>query len=200
MKGTCTDLEKPYFRLGADPNPAKVRPEHILKKSLKMLKNKWSKNEAPYRYMEEQFKSIRQDMTVQRIHSNFIVDVYETHARVAVEASDIDQFNQCQTALVPLYESGLKGCAVEFKAYRILYAAFTSMYHDDMNLLAGLSSEEQEDDLVRFAVNLRKAYINDDYLSFFKLYRSAPAMMPHITDCFLDMIRLKFLKVITLAL
>ena len=90
MKGTCTDLEKPYFRLGADPNPAKVRPEHILKKSLKMLKNKWSKNEAPYRYMEEQFKSIRQDMTVQRIHSNFIVDVYETHARVAVEASDID--------------------------------------------------------------------------------------------------------------
>lgn len=53
MKGTCTDLEKPYFRLGADPNPAKVRPEHILKKSLKMLKGKWSKNQAPYRYMEE---------------------------------------------------------------------------------------------------------------------------------------------------
>ena len=139
-------------------------------------------------------------MTVQRIHSNFIVDVYETHARVAVEASDIDQFNQCQTALVPLYESGLEGCAVEFKAYRILYAAYTSMYHDDMNLLADLTPEEQEDNMVQCALSLRKTYINDDYLSFFKQYRSAPGMMPHITDCFLDMIRLKFLKVITLAL
>lgn len=36
--GTCTNLEKPFFRLGADPDPAKVRPEHILKLSLKMLK------------------------------------------------------------------------------------------------------------------------------------------------------------------
>jgi hypothetical protein len=35
--GTCTNLEKPYFRLGDAPDPAKVRPEYILKKTLKML-------------------------------------------------------------------------------------------------------------------------------------------------------------------
>jgi len=33
--GTCTDIFKPYFRLGADPDPSKVRPEYILKKTLK---------------------------------------------------------------------------------------------------------------------------------------------------------------------
>lgn len=65
--GTCTNLEKPYFRLGADPDPAKVRPEHILKQSLKMLKKKWKNKEVEYRYMEEQFKSIRQDLVVQGI-------------------------------------------------------------------------------------------------------------------------------------
>lgn len=65
--GTCTNLEKPYFRLGADPDPAKVRPEHVLKQSLKMLKNKWKKKDVEYRYMEDQFKSIRQDLIVQGI-------------------------------------------------------------------------------------------------------------------------------------
>lgn len=65
--GTCTNLEKPYFRLGADPDPAKVRPESVLNQSLKMLKNKWKNKEVEYRYMEEQFKSIRQDLVVQGI-------------------------------------------------------------------------------------------------------------------------------------
>lgn len=65
--GTCTNLEKPYFRLGADPDPAKVRPESVLKQSLKMLKSKWKNKEVEYRYMEEQFKSIRQDLVVQGI-------------------------------------------------------------------------------------------------------------------------------------
>ena len=93
--GTCTDLEKPYFRLGGDPDPSKVRPEYILKKSLKMLHDKWALRTSPYRYIEEQFKSLRQDMTVQRLHSDFVVQVYETHARIALQAFDIDQFNQC---------------------------------------------------------------------------------------------------------
>ena len=153
-----------------------------------MLKNKWANNLAPYRYIEEQFKSLRQDMTVQRIHSDFVVDVYETHARIAVEASDIDQFNQCQTALVPLYDSGLRGCAVEFKAYRILYAVYTSMQYDDMNLLADITADEYADPLISYALQMRNAYVNDNYLVFYKLYASAPAMMPHITDCFMDMI------------
>jgi hypothetical protein len=58
--GTCTDLEKQYLRLTTLPNPSQVRPEHVLKKSLKMLKKKWKNNEADYNYISEQFRSIRQ--------------------------------------------------------------------------------------------------------------------------------------------
>lgn len=38
FQGTNTNLEKPYFRLTSAPDPADVRPEHILKKTLKLLK------------------------------------------------------------------------------------------------------------------------------------------------------------------
>ena len=34
-------LEKQYLRLTSLPDPATVRPEKILKQSLKMLLNKW---------------------------------------------------------------------------------------------------------------------------------------------------------------
>lgn len=41
LQGTCTNLEKPYFRLTRAPDPSEVRPEHILTKTLSMLKKKW---------------------------------------------------------------------------------------------------------------------------------------------------------------
>lgn len=79
--GTSTALEKPYFRLtSVNPlvkehankilthgvqaaDPATVRPLNILKKAFKMLRTKW-REEGNYSYICEQFKSMRQDLTV----------------------------------------------------------------------------------------------------------------------------------------
>lgn len=47
-------------------DPATVRPLNILKKAFKMLKIKW-KEEGNYSYICEQFKSMRQDLTVSEI-------------------------------------------------------------------------------------------------------------------------------------
>jgi hypothetical protein len=82
--GTCAELEKPYLRLTTRPDPSTVRPEKILKKTLDLLKQKWKK-EKNYTYACDQFKSVRQDLTVQRIKNEFTVEVYETHSRIAIE-------------------------------------------------------------------------------------------------------------------
>lgn len=82
--GTCTNLEKSYFRLGQAPPPETVRPEHILKRSHQHLQNQWKQKRA-YAWICDQYKALRQDLTVQRIKNGFCVEVYETHARLALE-------------------------------------------------------------------------------------------------------------------
>ncbi|KAJ3103102.1 hypothetical protein HDU97_010382 [Phlyctochytrium planicorne] len=66
------------------PDPSSVRPLHILRRTLDLLGQKW-KEEQNYTYICDQFKSLRQDLTVQRIKNDFTVKVYEAHARIALE-------------------------------------------------------------------------------------------------------------------
>lgn len=92
--------------------------------TLELLKKKW-RTEANYSYICDQFKSMRQDLTVQRIKNDFTVKVYEIHARIALEKGDLGEYNQCQSQLRVLYSHGLPGSAMEFLAYRILYLLHT---------------------------------------------------------------------------
>jgi len=65
---------------------------------------------------------------VQRIKNDFTVEVYEIHARIALEAVRTDwllRSNQCQTMLRQLYELGIKGHPQEFLSYRIIYLLHT---------------------------------------------------------------------------
>ncbi|KAJ3025819.1 hypothetical protein HK097_006588, partial [Rhizophlyctis rosea] len=122
--GTSQTLEKKYLRLTSAPDPGNVRPLKVLRKTLELLKQKW-KDEKNYTFICDQFKSLRQDLTVQRIKNEFTVVVYEMHARIALEKGDLGEYNQCQSQLMQLYTLNLPGNVDEFLGYRILYFLFT---------------------------------------------------------------------------
>uniref|UniRef100_A0A5K4EIQ0 Putative leukocyte receptor cluster (Lrc) member n=1 Tax=Schistosoma mansoni TaxID=6183 RepID=A0A5K4EIQ0_SCHMA len=123
--GTMQEIEKQYLRLTRAPDPTEVRPLAILKLSLEHVKEKWRSN-TDYHWVCEQFKSIRQDLTVQGIEDDFAVSVYEAHADVALEAGDFEEFHQCQSQLLRLHKEGLGvSRLLEFTAYRLLYYIFT---------------------------------------------------------------------------
>ena len=52
-------VEKSYFRLTQAPDPSEVRPEAILIEALKMLESKWGRKSADYKYIDDQFRSLR---------------------------------------------------------------------------------------------------------------------------------------------
>jgi hypothetical protein len=60
--------------------PSDVRPEEILHQTLKLLKRKWESKEVEYAYIDDQFRSMRQDLVVQRIQNEFTVEVNELNS------------------------------------------------------------------------------------------------------------------------
>jgi hypothetical protein len=204
--GTSAKLEKPYLRLTSAPHHSAVRPEAVLRKSIQLLKKKWSAEQVDYEYMCSQLKAIRQDLTVQHITNDFTVHVYETHARVALESEDMNEYNQCQTQLKQLYASGLKGCEMEFTAYRILYYVYllgnkkhTGGSSDLTALLNSLPVAARKDSAVSHALTIRQAIQLDNYHRFFKLYNQTPNMGHYILDKIIDNYRLQTLQKIVKA-
>ncbi|CAM1511692.1 Fc.00g092050.m01.CDS01 [Cosmosporella sp. VM-42] len=181
--GTCEILEKKYLRLTAPPVPSKVRPESVLRQTLDLLKKKW-KRESNYSYICDQFKSMRQDLTVQHIKNDFTVSVYEIHARIALEKGDIGEYNQCQTQLRSLYALGLKGNPLEFKAYRILYFIHTANRTGLNDTLADLTAAEKEERAIKHALEVRSSLALGNYHKFFQLYLDTPNMGAYLMDMF----------------
>ncbi|KAK4630497.1 hypothetical protein CLAFUW4_08583 [Fulvia fulva] len=204
--GTCEVVEKNYFRLTAPPNPSTVRPLPVLKKALDHLFRKW-KQDHNYNWLCDQMKSLRQDITVQRIKTPFTIKVYERHARIALQMKDLGEYNQCQTQLRALYKSKLGengtsgGAEDEFTAYRILYLIYTRNRTDMSNMLADLTTADKQGQYVQMALQIRAALASGNHHKFFQLYRDSQdlAMFPYLMDMFVDRERLAALAVMCRA-
>jgi SAC3 family protein LENG8/THP3 len=196
--GRSQKLEKNYFRLTSAPNPDTVRPLPVLQKTLEHLKRKW-KQEANYTYICDQFKSLRQDLTVQHIKNEFTVSVYEIHARIALEKGDLGEYNQCQTQLRALYKQNLGGHPMEFKAYRILYFIHTCNRTDMNDVLSELTPTDKADKAVKHALDVRSALALGNYHRFFQLFLETPNMGAYLMDMFVARERLAALASICKA-
>ena len=99
--GTNQSLEKPYLRLTTFPKAEDVRPLPVLERALQHIKARYH-TEEDFAWANEQLKSVRQDMTVQGLRNAFVLEVYETHARLALEEGELNEYNQCQTKIKEL--------------------------------------------------------------------------------------------------
>lgn len=189
IRGTSQELEKQYLRLTAPPDPATVRPLPVLRNALALVKRKW-KASADYAHACEQLKSIRQDMTVQAIKEDFSAEVYEVHARLALENRDLSEFNQCQTQLFDLYTAGVRtASSSEFLAYRVLYFVHRAAHSDLARLLVQLEPAARRQPAVAHALAVHRALLSDNFTAFFRLYVGAPNMSAYLMDLFLDQVR-----------
>ncbi|XP_020572279.1 SAC3 family protein A isoform X4 [Phalaenopsis equestris] len=193
VKGTCQDVEKRYLRLTSAPDAATVRPEEVLEKALHMVQT----SHRNYLYKCDQLKSIRQDLTVQRIQNELTVKVYETHGRLALEAGDLPEFNQCQSQLKRLYAEGIKGCQMEFSAYNLLCAILHSKNKRDLlSSMKSLSNEAKKDETVKNALAVHSAVSSGNYVLFFRLYNSASSLITSLMDLHVEKMRFEAMKCI----
>ncbi|CAK9155090.1 unnamed protein product [Ilex paraguariensis] len=186
VKGTCQEIEKRYLRLTSAPDPSTVRPEEVLEKALGMVQN----SEKNYLYKCDQLKSIRQDLTVQHIRNELTVEVYETHARFAIEVGDLAEYNQCQSQLKTLYAEGIKGCHMEFSAYNLLCVILHSNNNRDLlSAMSRLSVGARQDEAVKHALAVRAAVTSGNYVLFFRLYKTAPNLNTCLMDLYVEKMR-----------
>eukprot|EP01083_Nonionella_stella_P236124 829574_1 len=223
VKGTCKILEKPFLRLTAPPKSDKVRPQPILERHLaniKKLRKKIKtgkvkpKEMKDYNWFCSQLKAIRQDLTVQRILNGFTVKVYETHAIIALEEGDVNEYNQSQTKLKDLYEQlshknhqgaeeevdALKN-QNEFIAYRIIYHVFLTCNKnyeggttDLFKIMLNLTAEQTNDPFIAHALKVRIAVADNDYHAFFRLQDTCPNHGVYLMDLMVPQIRAIGLK------
>lgn len=157
-----------------------------MEKALQMVQS----SQKNYLYKCDQLKSIRQDLTVQRIQNALTVKVYETHARLALEAGDLPEFNQCQSQLQRLYAEGIQGCYMEFAAYNLLSIILHSNNKSDLlSSMTRLSAKAKDDEAVKHSLAVHSAVSSGNFILFFRLYKTAPNLNTFLMDLYVEKMR-----------
>jgi SAC3 family protein LENG8/THP3 len=212
--GTSTQLEKSYLRLTTFPKPQDIRPLPILQRALKHVQDRYRETED-FAWVNDQLKSIRQDITVQGIRTDFCLAAYETHARILLEHGDLSEFHQCQS-MIRNITSGRDICLEnsmeeiddlfmcvgedrnsllqqtnehqdEFNAYQILYALVQKSFSNLTKVLG--EAYNIDGTSCQHALEVVRSVIHNDFYAFFSLYDSSPNLSAYLMDFLLYRVR-----------
>lgn len=194
LVGRNMSVEKDFLRLTAEADASLVRPEAVLRQALTLVQQRYSAGDTEYAWVCRQLKSIRQDLLVQAIENDLTEAACLTHARVALENSDVGEFNQCLTRLVELAAARRRPLSPELSGYRLLYAAYSGSALAVASLLAEMSPATRCSGPVLHARRVWRALTNRNAAAFFRLYEDSPGMNASLMDLFAGALRADVLR------
>lgn len=194
LVGRNMTVEKDFLRLTAEADASLVRPEAVLRQALTLVQQRYSAGDTEYAWVCRQLKSIRQDLLVQAIENDLTEAACLTHARVALENSDVGEFNQCLTRLVELAAARRRPLSPELSGYRLLYAAYSGSALAVASLLAEMPPATRNSGAVLHARRVWRALTNRNAAAFFRLYEDSPGMNASLMDLFAGALRADVLR------
>ncbi|KAF4671715.1 Leukocyte receptor cluster (LRC) member 8 [Perkinsus chesapeaki] len=216
VQGTCTVLEKDYFRLTGPARPAAVRPPSVLAAAFDRLRELYPLR--GWEYISGQLRAIRQDMKVQGLDgSELSLNVYTVNARWSLESQDLVQFIQCMTAVTRQIHSGSgalpRDVQAEFLAYEVVYIALQDFYADQLRFLRRLRDLPvgiKSHPYLRCGLRIRSWMASGNYYRVLRAYtalrsrpkrlaNSVPSHLLPLIELFLEDLRLRLLRSLTKA-
>ncbi|GBL80452.1 Germinal-center associated nuclear protein [Araneus ventricosus] len=197
-------------------SPSDLRPSPILLKAVNyLIEEILPRTELPwvaiYDFVNDRIQAIRQDMTIQMIEDINSVEILEKCVRFYITASYVlceepsskfdqhlnsQQLSICLERLFVLYHKFKSKYISEFIAiYFVENVAYTETYYRSVTMFSDyLSSDE-----VKLCIQICTAYINGNFIQFFKLVKKLPNI---ILLCFLHLfpsIRMNALETLNIA-
>ncbi|KAL7719785.1 SAC3/GANP family protein [Entamoeba marina] len=196
LVGTCTSLEKKYLRIVDEVRPCDVRPVEVLIQSFDLIKQK-QKDGAPYSYLSEQLKSMRQDLVVQKIVTTFTREVYQYDLDFELHNDNLTDVILCISKLMET-DAALKikdEEHYEYVALNLLYThthfhkkGYTEMLHQYQKM----DIKTKNHPLIKVTFDILKYYVNDNSYELKNIFETQtfPRLLDlYIKKYFFDSIR-----------
>ncbi|KYO01719.1 hypothetical protein PGSY75_0602600 [Plasmodium gaboni] len=162
--GECRNIQKFFFRLTSLPERKNVRSFSVLKCTYAYILYKYNMDKN-YKYINEQFRSLRQDLNIQNIFHDDVVNIYETNIRICIVNNDLFQFLQCINKLFELYQRlNITKSKVEFLCYKLIYMTLQNMHQEFLIEYLALSDEEKNHENIQLCYYLNECIKNKMYL------------------------------------
>lgn len=162
--GQCKSIQKFFFRLTSLPEPKNVRSFSVIKCTYAYILYKYNQDRN-YKYVNEQFRSLRQDLNIQSILHTDVINIYETNIRICIVNNDLFQFLQCINKLFEMYQKlNINKSKVEFMCYKMIYLTLQNMHQEFCQVYFNLTEEERHDENIQLCLYLNDCVKNKMYL------------------------------------